>query len=183
LQSVLSLGGRVKEKLDIGKPVEKLIAKEIKNYIKWSEMDGGYAKLRFFPVLAVVTARPNQDIASITAGITNQMIFLAEKHRDNLAIHPAGLINELGEVQLYTRQPPLLYGIIVAQSMAIFVTLDSSNPDAQIRHLAHFDFKEKDMDVWNGFALAIIVIVARNYMMSIKDELEEDDDTSSDPDA
>jgi hypothetical protein len=67
--------------------------------------------------------------------------------------------------------------------MTIFVTLDSSDPQARLRHVSHFDFKEKNVDVWNGVAIAIIVIVARNYLMSIKDEFEVDDASSSDPDA
>jgi hypothetical protein len=38
------------------------------------------------------------------------------------------------------------------------------------------------MDVWNGFAVAILVIMARNYIMTIRDELELDDESSDDPD-
>lgn len=182
LQSLLSLGGRVKDKVEAGRPCERLMAKEIENYIKWSEMDGGFSNLRFIPVLTVVAARQKEAISSISKSITDQMEFLAEKHRENLILDEPQT-NELGEVKIYSRKPPLLYGIIVAQTMTIFVTLDSSNPEAKIRHLAHFDFKEKGVDVWNGLAVAIIVIVARNYLMSIKDELEVDDECTSDPDA
>jgi hypothetical protein len=182
LQSLLSLGGRVKDKVDAGRPCERLMAKEIENYIKWSEVDGGFSKLRFIPVLTVVAARHKQTIASISKSITDQMEFLAEKHRENLTLTEPRT-NELGEVEMYSRHPPLLYGIIVAQTMTILVTLDASDPEASIRHLAHFDFKDKDADVWNGVAVAIMVIVARNYLMSITDELEIDDESSSDPDA
>ena len=107
---------------------------------------------------------------------------LAGLHRKTLAL-PEPRSNGLGEVELYKRRPPLLYGIIVAQSIAIFVTLDSSNPDATLRHIAHFDFKEPKVHVWNGFALAIICVIARNYTMSFKDEYEDDDESESDPDA
>jgi hypothetical protein len=182
LQSLLSLGLRVREKVEFGGSVEKLVSKEIANYIKWSEKDGGFSNLRFLPVLTVVTGRPRQTPDSMSDSLTKQLKFLAEKHREHLA-HPEGRVNELGEIELYTRQPPLLYGILVAQTVVMFVTLDSSNPDASVRHFNHFNFKDKDMDVWNGFALAFIVIVARNYIMSIKDELEEDDVSVSDVDA
>jgi hypothetical protein len=111
------------------------------------------------------------------------MMFLAQKHREHLRILPEGQLHEIGEVAKYRRQPPLLYGIIIAQSMVIFVTLDSANPEAKVRHLTHFDFKEKDMDVWNGFAIAFMVIAARNYIMSIKDDLEIDDTPDTDEDA
>lgn len=183
LKSLLSLGGRVKDKIEAERHCEGLIVKEVQNYIKWSEMDGGFDKLRFIPILTVVGARPNQPVSSITKSLTDQMEFLAKQHRGHLTL-PQPRTNELGGVELYSRRPPMLYGILVARTFTLFVTLDSANPEAKLRSIAHFDFKEKDVDVWNGFALAIIVIVARNYMMSIKDELEvDDDDSSSDPDA
>lgn len=182
LQSLLSLGDRVKDKIEVRRSTERLMAKEIASYVKWSEMDGGFNKLRFIPVLTVVAAAHREVIDSISSSITEKMESLAKKHRDNLMLGEPRT-NEVGEAEIYSRQPPLLYGIIVAQSMAIFVTLDSANPEAKIRHLAHFDFKDKDVNVWNGIALAIIIIVARNYLMSIKDELEADDQVSSDPDA
>jgi hypothetical protein len=156
---------------------------EIQKYIKWSEVDGGYKKLCFIPVLTVVAARPREAIDSISKKITDQMEFLAKKHREHLTLS-SPRTNEVGEVEIYSRQPPLLYGIIVAQTLAIFVTLDSSDPQAKLRHIAHVDFKEKGHAVWNGLAVALVVVVARNYMMSIKDELDEDDqDSDSDPDA
>lgn len=181
MQPLLVLGMRVKEQSGNEKATQ-YIAKALKDYIKWSENDGGYLKKRFIPILTVVTGKPNQPTDRISKAITDQMQFLAQKHRD-LLILTEPRTNELGEVELYKRQPPLLYGIIVAQTIAIFVTLDSSKPEAKLRHITHFDFKEPKMDVWNGLALAIICVVARNYMMSIKDEFEEDDDSSSDPDA
>lgn len=83
----------------------------------------------------------------------------------------------------YRRPPPLLYGLIVAQSIVIIVTLDSAKPEATVRHMSHFDLTEKGMDVWNGFAIAFVVIMSRNYILSIKDDLEIDDTPSTDEDA
>jgi hypothetical protein len=106
------------------------------------------------------------------------MMFLARKHRDNLAV-PTGQTG----AGTYRRQPPLLYGIIVAQSIVIFVTLDSANPEAKVRHLTHFDFTDKRMVVWNGFAIAYIITMAKDYIISIRDDLEIDDTPDEDPDA
>lgn len=175
LQSLLTIGGRVRDNLEFGASTERVLTREINAYIKWSEKDGGYHRLRFLPVLTVVSARRGQSISSISTAITNQMAFLAERHRDLLR-NP--LNGEESEVETYRRQPPLLYGILVAQTIAIFVTLDSANPEAKIRHLQHFEFKEKGMDVWNSIAIALMIVVARNYIMSIKDELDEEDPPS-----
>ena len=183
LQRIFDMGMRTKEKAWFGIPTEKYMAREIRRYIKWSEKDGGYNKRRFIPVLTVVAARPRESIDSISKKITDQMDFLAERHREFLAL-PSPRFNEINETEQYLRKPPLLYGIIVAQTKAIFVTFDSSDPQAKLRHIAHVDLKDEGHHVWNGLAIAIVVVAARNYLMSIKDELEEEtEDSSTDPDA
>ncbi|KAF4636273.1 hypothetical protein G7Y89_g1801 [Cudoniella acicularis] len=182
LQALLRLGIRVRDKIAADRPTEKFIEKQIQDYVRWSEKDGGFDKKRFLPVLTVVAARPNEAIDSISKTITNQMNFLAKKHRDHLGIH-VGEEGEIDHIDANKRAPPILYGIIIAQTMAIFVTLDSANLKGKLRHIEHFDFTVKDMDVWNGFALAIMVTVARNSIMAIRDELETDDEPESDVDA
>ncbi|KUJ16127.1 uncharacterized protein LY89DRAFT_553130, partial [Mollisia scopiformis] len=173
LQSLLRVGVRAREKLEATGVAEQVIAKTIKDYIKWSERDGGFERLRFLPVLVVVAAKPKQSTETLSAAIEAQMKFLAEQHREYLEL-PAEHVNELGEVEKYRRQPPLLYGLIIARTMVIFVTMDSADPESKVQHLTHFDFNDKPMDVWNGFAIAYVVIMARNYIMSFKDEFEEE---------
>lgn len=183
LQSLLGLGVRVRDNRSCGAPIERLFAREIKSYMKWAERDGGYAKLRFIPVLTLVIAKPGQSTDAVSNELKSQMKFLAERHRNHLAVEEEH-INEVGELVMYSRPPPLLYGIVVMQTVAVFFTLNSADPNADLRVLTHAPFEDKKMDVWNEFAIALTVIVARNYMMSIKDELEPDsEDSDLDPDA
>lgn len=151
--------------------------------MKWAERDGGFSKLRIVPVLKLVVARRGQSNDSISAELKSQMKFLAERQRTHLLL-PFSYLNEIGEEVLYSRPPPLLYGIVVVQTVAVVFTLDSADPNAEFRVLTHAQFDDKKMDAWNEFAIAMTVIVARNYLMSIKHELESDDDDSDpDPDA
>lgn len=166
----------------VDRPPEKIVAREIKSYIKWSEQDGGFFKMRFIPVLHVVAARPGQSTAALSTAITTEMKFLAARHRQHLK-SPEQRINELGDVELYTKPLPLLYGMIIAQTKIIFVTVDPADPESQVKPLSNLDLTKRDMDVWNGFAIAFMVIVARNYIMSIKDELEPDSESDPDVDA
>ncbi|KAI9053065.1 hypothetical protein LZ554_003334 [Drepanopeziza brunnea f. sp. 'monogermtubi'] len=181
LQSLISLGVRVRDKLEAGGSPEKMVARAIKGYLKWSERDGGFEKMMYIPVHTIVCARSSQSAGSITAAITSQMKFLGDRHRENLSI-PGGQINEVGELQMYRRPLPVLYGLIVAQAKVILATCSSAE-DATIRHIGHVDFKNQEMDVWNGFAIAFMFIAARNYIMSIKDELEVDATPDADEDA
>ncbi len=160
----------------------KYIEKAILDCIKWTERDGGYFQKKYLPVLVVITGKPRHSTERISKEITELMQLRAKQHREYLLLSEPRT-NELGEVKRYRRPPPLLYGIIVVRTIVIFVTLDSSYPEAKLRHIAHFDFKEPKVNVWNGFAVAIICVLARNYLMTIKDEFEEEIESTSDIDA
>ncbi|CZT45426.1 uncharacterized protein RSE6_05733 [Rhynchosporium secalis] len=177
LQSLITLGVRVRDKLSVGRQPEKMVAKEIQNYIKWAERDGGYQKKRFIPVHTVVAARSSQTAGSIGVALASQMKFLAEQHRASLRLSD----DESGET--YAKPLPLLYGLVVAQTKVILVTHDSAQPDTEANVLSTLDLTNKDMDVWNGFAIAFMVIAARNYLMSMIDELEPDNTVTDDEDA
>lgn len=183
LSSLVTLGGRVRALLECHRPQEQLIRKELENYVKWSERDGGYANKRFIPLLCLVAGHPTQNLPVLVKHITDQLEFLALKHRQALALPPPGRLNEGGEAEMFSRPPPVVYGVIISHCVAVFVTLDSGKLDAKPKTIAHFDFSNKDMDVWNGFALAILVCMVRNQLMGMKDEMESDhEDEEVDPD-
>ncbi|KAH7411069.1 hypothetical protein BKA64DRAFT_372880 [Cadophora sp. MPI-SDFR-AT-0126] len=179
LQALITLGIRVRDKLSVGGYPEKMVAKEIQNYIKWAERDGGYHKKRFIPVHTVVAARSSQTAGSIGAALASQMKFLGEKHMASLRISDG----ESREMDKYIKPLPLLYGLVVAQTKVILVTHNSAEPNSESKVLTTLDLTNKDMDVWNGFAIAFMIIAARNYIMSMKDELEPDNTMTEDEDA
>lgn len=188
LQSLLAAGTYVRDNLEFGRSTEKPLEKAVQSYVTWSEKDGGFRNLRHLPVLVVVAARRGEKIDAISSSITSQLSFLAAQHRDFLRVPPTGPSDAGGaaaaedEEETYRRPPPLLYGIIVAQTVTIFVTLDSAKPDSKIRHLQHYDYKVTGQDVWNGIAVAMVVIVARDYIMKAKEDFKEED-PASDEDA
>ena len=174
---LFDLGVRVKDLAKYTNNCVPMMTREIKQVVKWSEWDGGYKGKRFIPVLSILSAKPTQDSDTILKSIRDQLGFLASRHREHLALDEPR-VAENGEIELYSSPPPILYGIILAQTMAIFSTLDSSDPDAKTKHIAHFDFKQAGHSVWNGMAVAIIVVMARNYTMSRLETLEDDDPAS-----
>jgi len=181
LVSLVTLGGRVRSVLTGSRSREQIIKKEIDSYLKWSEVDGGYRHKTFLPIIAVVAGKPGQRIGDISRIMTDQLNFLADQHREALVIEDDQQGN--GAPAVYSREPPLLYGIIIAGAIAVFVTLDSAQAGAVPRTISHFDFDQRTMDVWNGFAIAIMVVSVRNYMISIKEHLEDEEEEDDDPDA
>jgi len=154
--------------------------REIQHYIEWSEYDGEYKKKRFIPVTVIVAARRKQTVDQVMKVLIDQLNFLAEKHRAALALPSPGHINEVGEVELYSRTPPVIYGFLIAGSKVIFVTLNSANPEATMKHISMVDLSQPRMAFWDAISIATVVITARNYMMSIRDELEDDEPEQTD---
>jgi hypothetical protein len=162
---------------------EEVIKKEIENYIKWAEFDGGYQNKKYIPITAIVASTPGQDVGSISKTMTDQLEALAAQHRKHLLVEGSNKGTASSALMLYTRTPPLLYGVVIAGAKIVFITFDAAKDDSKPRTIAHFDFDHETMDVWNGFAVAIMVISVRNYMISIREDLDDDDTESSDPDA
>jgi hypothetical protein len=181
LASLVTLGGRVRDLLRQRKPQERIIEKEINNYIKWSERDGGYAKKRFLPRICVVAGRPGQELPLVSKAIKDLMNFLAERHREALTLSEP-VANADGVLERYRQLPPLLYGVIVAHCVIVMVALDPSDSLSKVKTIAHFDLSDGEMDVWNGLAIAILVCTVRNKMIEHLEEMEESDEESSDPD-
>jgi hypothetical protein len=64
-----------------------------------------------------------------------------------------------------------------------FVTYNSANEDAIVRSIGLFDYSAHANDVWNGIAIAYLVISARDYLIGILEDVEEESVETSDPDA
>jgi hypothetical protein len=59
---------------------------------------------------------------------------------------------------------PTLFGVVVAHTVVAIVTCDASNTNRSGRNIALLDFSDADQDVWNAFAVAILIIMARNWL-------------------
>ena len=64
-----------------------------------------------------------------------------------------------------------------------FVTYNSANDDATVRSIGLFDYSTHANDVWNGIAIAYLVISARNYLIGVLEDVDEESVVESDPDA
>ncbi|EHL00713.1 hypothetical protein M7I_3344 [Glarea lozoyensis 74030] len=184
LQPLLSLSLTVHEKIEANVPEDRInmfIAREIKHYVTWSERDGGFFGKRFIPALYVHRAKAIDKFDFISKVASEQMMLLAQRHREALGIFEDA--NGNVHIDPNGRAPPLIYGIIIAQEKVFFMTHDSADPRATVKLLHHFDLSDKDEGVWNGIAIALLVVAARQYNMAIKDELETDDDPLTDVDA
>lgn len=74
---------------------------------------------------------------------------------------------------------PTLYGLIVVHTIVALVTLDTSMDGKELRNIALIDYSKSDQDVWNGIAIAMVAVWARNQLKTLdwpeKEKVEEVD--------
>jgi hypothetical protein len=83
----------------------------------------------------------------------------------------------------YQNPLPTLFGIIIADTSMMLTTLNAAEPTAPVRAIGMFDFNQVGYDVWNAFAVSIHVCMARDYMVELLKDVQEDIEEGGDPDA
>ena len=140
----------------------------------------GTAKKDFLPVISIATTTahtrtlPSRTAATaLEASMLRKLAALAAQHRARLAIWPSIESSAVPDVAAppsspsFTRPPPTLYGILAARAVVAFVTYDAVKPAPPMRSVALFDLAKTGQDVWNAFALALLVCGARDAMMKV----------------
>ena len=77
---------------------------------------------------------------------------------------------------------PTLYGVIVVKSVMAFVTYDARQVEGAARNLADFHWRDEGQDVWNAFAVAILCVQAREYLVERGGDIVEGTPDAEDPD-
>lgn len=198
LNALISLGVRARDRLVRSLSPEDTLRRGIESYIKWAERDGDISRNdeSHIPVLTVGTAKPGESVASIVGRVTDQLHSFGSRYREKWllrqSIEGSEAENEAGdggdpEQKLTTKDQvpiadaigeefshdlPTLYGIVIKHTVVAMVTYDVCVPGQEVRSIAMFDFGKPDQDVWNGLAVAILVIICRNYLMDLAAEEE-----------
>ena len=175
-------------------PPEKVITRHIQQYIRWSHQDGNLVTKSPIPILQVVTARADEPVKDVVDRASQKLQNLGQQYRTewlmpeppkppkqlkDKAANSGDSITDDDEEEVEDEEeemqdeeepdefdPPLptVYGLVIAYTTVSLITYDSNQPDREIKALALFDFMLNDQDVWNAFAVAIIVVWARDYL-------------------
>ena len=174
----------------MNKAPEKLITRYIQQYIKWSHEDGGLLKKEPISALKVIAAHGDEPVEDIVDRASRQLHDLGKEYREQWRVSKppkalkslkkatdgSGSIVDKGEEENEEEEdesdefdPPLptVYGIVIAYSTVSIVTYDSNQPNREMKALALFDFQLEDQDVWNAFAIAIVVVWVRDYLVDL----------------
>ena len=166
LEGLHFLGSRVRDRVRRKLPPESTIRRQFEAYHKWSMHDAGLTDIEHIPVLAITSAAPQETVSSMVSRATDQLLHMGREYR-RLWTDKTKSAN--GK-EHYNHAMPTLYGIAIKYTVVAFLTHDVTKPHQAVRSLAVFDMQQKGQDVWNGLAVAILFVRARNYLLKLRDE-------------
>ncbi|MCJ1283347.1 hypothetical protein MMC26_002675 [Xylographa opegraphella] len=190
LSILLELGARVRDYISLNLPPEQLISRYIQQYIKWSHRDGHLVTKNPIPILVVVTGRDDETVEAVVDRASREIYDLGKRYRrnwllpkppkfpkpkkdqaadcaDNTADNDEKGLDGDEEPDEFDPPLPTVYGLVIAYTTVSLITYDSDQPEREMKALALFDFMLDDQDVWNAFAIAIVVVWARNYLVGL----------------
>ncbi|OHW94092.1 hypothetical protein CSPAE12_07303 [Colletotrichum incanum] len=86
----------------------------------------------------------------------------------------------------YIRRPPVLYGLFIVNTSVMVLTIDSAKEgdEAYVSYQVEVGFSKRYQAVWNAITIAIVVCLARDAMIDMKEDFSHSMiDGDSDPDA
>ncbi|MCJ1369102.1 hypothetical protein MMC20_000310 [Loxospora ochrophaea] len=167
LSSLLNLGVKVRDRLFHSLPVEETLGREIQSYIKWSIKDAGLENKDYIPALTVATSVHNESVRGAVERVTKRLHALGNRYRQAWRITDAERKEdpERWEGLKYRYDPPTLFGIVIKSTVVAFVSYNSRIEGKEVRSIATFNFGAFQQDVWNGLAVAILVVTVRAFLV------------------
>ena len=182
LATLVDAGPRCRDALNRDQVPERPLKRGIERYNKWALRDAKIQPKSYIDLIAVVAAKPSENVPATLDLLTRKLHSLAQQWRDALR-HPD--CNKDDEEQFYTRDPPTLYGFLIKYSVVAIVTHDASKPDKPVRNIVASNHQMDGYDVWAALAISVVCVRARNQLLSIDGEgkLDVDMTEDDDPDA
>ena len=165
LRDLVELGQRVRRKVYVNKPPEWIMRKQFEEYITWSLKDACLHKKKgSLPLISVTHGAAQVSSSELQSRMFEQLAGLARSW--SRALDPESLDQD--------GLPPL-YAIVVSFTVIGIVSYVAEgtgnhpigSPSNHLRTIGTYHFHNADYDVWNAFAVAILVIHCRNKLIEV----------------
>ncbi|KAK5118237.1 hypothetical protein LTR85_008217 [Meristemomyces frigidus] len=173
LNKLLELGGRVRDRvlLDGRVTPEQQVRISLQLYTKWANADAGLDQNTAIPILALEMQPADTDPRELQERVRRKMARLHARYEEVFRVRRSIETTPSSASTKLSYPVPQLYAIIASHT---FIALMAYRPElvaeGQIKLVSHFNMEDKNYDVWNALALAIIVCHARNMQMRIAEE-------------
>ena len=155
LKTVIDNGARVRDALETLSDPAKILRKSVASYEKWCYRDSGLDRASYIPILSVgSTTGLFESVGEVVDRLTLSLRELAARHRAAAKNDPEAM-DDL----------PVLFGIIIADTVTAFVSYDPHEVEGEARNVAVLNWKDDGQDIWNGLAIAILIITVRNMVL------------------
>ncbi|EMC91746.1 hypothetical protein BAUCODRAFT_38882 [Baudoinia panamericana UAMH 10762] len=182
LNHLIELGGRMRDCIAIGGPLTPDLQAHriIKAYLDWADQDANLDPRTSIPLIALETRPADTPAELLTAAIRLRMARLHARYsrafrvERSIELTPASTTSNSAVTFAYPI--PQIYGIISSHTLIAIVAYrsDTTTPEMEdaneVRTVAYFDMKDKDYDVWNALAIAILVCHARDVRLRVAEE-------------
>lgn len=162
LTDLIQLGPRTRDKVKMRLHPEGLLARSVSTYLRWAFEDAGLLPWDAPDLLAIQTGHARVPVATLQAGLQAQMAALEKTWRHCIA-------RATGMSSAASVRVPTVYGVIISHTLVGIAAYNPSYDGKEgIRTVGVFDFGLRNYDVWNSFALAILVMHIRNVVLSLR---------------
>lgn len=145
---------------DANSTPERQVDRYLKEYMKWTDREADLNKRTAIPIIALVIGSPKATVPVLQETARRHLAKLATKYQNAYSALPSSAQYEISQ----------LYALIASNTVVALVAYRPDTPEQSVRTVAYFDLGVVEYDVWNAFALAIIMCHARNVRMRIAAE-------------
>ena len=140
----------------------------LNEYIKWADSASGLDNKTATPLLTMEMQPDGTPATELTENARRKLARLAMRWKEAFRVKQS-IENSPGSrtSTVLTDPLPTLYCIIASNTLVALTAYNPNEDTPEVKSVAFFEMKDKDYDVWNSLAVAIIVCHVRN--MQVRD--------------
>ncbi|KAF2459089.1 hypothetical protein BDY21DRAFT_362577 [Lineolata rhizophorae] len=162
LNDLILVGSRVRDAITYKNHTrpEIILAKAIKNYLKWAMQDGKVDTNRAPPIYFVCAQSPTTTVEQMQAVMKQRLNTIAAKYQE---------IARRGEIDTSV---PVLWGFICTSNLVACTSYNLANTEPELSNVCIYTYDSSGKDVWHALGIAIAANQIRNVMMDIQRDIE-----------
>ncbi|RMY70988.1 hypothetical protein D0864_10756 [Hortaea werneckii] len=176
LEKLFTLGGYVRDMTQFrcNTTPEMQFKRHLQDFIKWTDRDSGLDTKTTIPPLTLVVQNSDTPISVLQETARRKMAKLHSRYYAAFSAHQTIEDSSPSSTSTSTklhRPIPQIYALMASWTVIALVAYRPDlEEDQQAKVVSHHNFDDKDYDVWNSLALAIVVCHVRDVQVKIAEE-------------
>ena len=159
-------GARSRDLLEQGRDTEISLALGVRRYKNWTLRDANLINKSYPDLTIICAAKPNESTESVIKRVEIKLRALGEQWRQVYTHWDAQ--HRSSKARRSAPVLPTLFAFVVKYSIVQLMSLDVNQLNAPPRVLEMLNHQLEGRDVWQAFAISIVCIFARNFLLEIE---------------